>query len=123
MVPSEINDKELLYRAVPNKPQLWKEKDNRPSSALFKDSKGVSVDRDGNRPDNEIVENFKSKFPCRAVVKVTAGKCRELEALVLAKPLEDNPFHAEIHNNREKIQLSSSKARKLSKAVDVILLN
>lgn len=27
----------------------------RPSSALFKDSKGVSVDRDGNRSEHEII--------------------------------------------------------------------
>ena len=42
-----------VYRRVKSKPVFMKE--GRPSSALFKDSKGVSVDRDAGRNLNDII--------------------------------------------------------------------
>jgi hypothetical protein len=54
MLPQEIADAEVLFRAVPKKPHMWKKAEERPSSAVFKDSKGISVDRDGGRSENEV---------------------------------------------------------------------
>ena len=54
MLPEKIESEEQLYRAIPNKPQLWKDSDGRPTSAIFKDSQGVSVDRDGKRNKERI---------------------------------------------------------------------
>jgi hypothetical protein len=112
MLPSIVNDDELLYRAITRIPHLWKNEQNRPSSAAFKDSKGVSVDRDGEREESEIIRVMKSRFELKAVVKLETSYCKSIETKVLARPLEDNIFHAEIHD-LEKINLSSSKAKKL----------
>jgi hypothetical protein len=60
MVNNEVSNNEWLYRMVLNKPNYWKENENRVSSAAFKDSKGVSVDRDGERPESKIIEELNS---------------------------------------------------------------
>jgi hypothetical protein len=119
MLPSFINDDELLYRAIIRIPYLWKNEDNRPSSAAFKDSKGVSVDRDGEREEAEIIRILKSKFGLKAIVKLQASYCRSIETKVVARPLEDNIFHAEIHD-LDKVTLSAAKAKKLAKACEIV---
>ena len=87
ILPDEISDAEMLYRSVPDKPNMWKPEFNRPSSALFKDSKGVSVDRDGGRSIEEIIANFDRKMPERGLVSITAGECRKIGTKPVAKPL------------------------------------
>lgn len=50
MLDDEVKDSERLYSAIKiSIPHVWKKDVNRPSSAAFKDSKGVSVDREGER--------------------------------------------------------------------------
>ena len=53
---------EKLFRAVKNKPVFWNIKTNRVSSAIFKDSHGVSVNRSGDRTDVESVRAMKNKY-------------------------------------------------------------
>ena len=55
-------DWSAIYRRVKSKPIFMKE--GRPSSALFKDSKGVSVDRDGSR---EICSIIAAEARCPSV--------------------------------------------------------
>lgn len=94
-----------------------------PTSAIFKDSNGISVDRDGKREEINIVNSFKKRFPdFKAIVKVKTYDCKNLQVgnvkislLVLAKPLENNIYHAEIHQSKEKAALTSGQARALAK--------
>lgn len=121
---SKINNNEKLYRVVKlSKPQLWDAENGRPSSALFKDSKGVSVDRDGNRNEKEIIkllsENAHNEL-LRAAVYLESSFCYKIPVKLIAKPIENNQYHAEIHNSDEKIELTKSKAKKLSKNCEVI---
>lgn len=44
MLPTEILDSEILFKAIKPLEHFWK--GGHPSSAAFKDSKGLSVDRD-----------------------------------------------------------------------------
>ena len=121
-----VTDEEILYRAVTLNPIFWKNDCQRPSSALFKDSKGVSVDRDGQRTDNDIIKNFNEKFKnnIKAIVSINAATCRnELNLFLKASPCDDNIYHAEIHNSDKEIQLKSSQARRLSEKVKIIYLN
>ncbi len=54
VVSQIIADDEYLYRGII---QLnWDYENNRPSSATFKDSKGVSVDRDSYRHEKECID-------------------------------------------------------------------
>ena len=57
----KIDSEETLYRAV--LPVIvWDEENGKFSTALFKDDKGVSVDRQGGRTSENIYLNFKEKF-------------------------------------------------------------
>jgi hypothetical protein len=49
LLSPEFSDAENLFREVIE--NNWDYEENRPSSAIFKDSKGVSVDRDGGRTE------------------------------------------------------------------------
>lgn len=120
MLPTTINDVEELYRAVTRKPNMWKSQEDRPSSALFKDSKGVSVDRDGGRSLDDICRSFERRIEMQALVSLSVGECRKLQTYPVAKPEGDNPFHAEIHDSPNRVQLSSKKARDLAKAFKTV---
>lgn len=122
-----IKNHEKLYRAVKlAKPQLWDEENGRPSSALFKDSKGVSVDRDGNRSETEIISKLSKNLnddQLKAVIYLDASFCYEIPVEILYKPLQDNEYHAVIHDSNERIELTKSKARKLSRNCKIIQID
>jgi len=85
MLNQEILNEEYLYRRIPNNPHQWKV--DRPSSAAFKDSfGGTSVDRKGERTENDVVNNFTNNFSLKAVVKVSAGYCRNVDAHPIYTP-------------------------------------
>ncbi len=115
MLQPEISDPELLYKAIKPLEHFWK--DGYPSSAAFKDSKGLSVDRDGGRPKQEIIDNLKSRFETIAIVSVLAKTCREIGTYPVSRPLEANIYHAEIHRSETEISLTSSLAKKLRDSV------
>lgn len=122
MLDEYIENSEYLYRRVILNPNFWDFDNNKPTSAIYKDSYGVSVDRQSDRTDESIIEVFK-KLPIRAVVKIQAQTCRYLDTLLVYKPVEDNIFHSEIHDSLEKIQINSSKAKKLRDNSTIIYLN
>src|SRR5690625_3134782 len=121
-----IEKHEQLYRKVIMKPNFWKKDLGKPSSAVFKDSKGVSVDRDGERSECDITETFKERFGAenmKAIVAITAEFCYEIDTHLVYSPTEDNKYHAEIHASVDKIPLGTSKARKLAKECTIIWKN
>lgn len=115
-----ISGNETLFRGIVRNPNFWKNKTNLPSSAAFKDSKGVSVDRDGNRNTDECIRFLNSRLDLRAVVSINAQDVIDLSLLLIPKEEEDNPYHAEIHQSEERIPLTSGQARALSKKVTVV---
>lgn len=118
---SVIHDLEILYRAVPNDPNLWKVRENRPSSALFKQRNGVSVDRDAGRSLKNIKKHIYQNRPNDyGVVCISARICKLLETKPIALPEPNNKYHCEIQNNNGDKELPRSKAKKLSNFVEVI---
>lgn len=117
MASDEFVPDELLFRAVPE--IQWVAAENRVSSAAFKDSGGVSVDRQFERPEEDCVklmlsrEKFKN---AKAIVKVTVRDCIENNAKPVYSPTEDNEFHSEIHRIDGTITLSQGVANKLSRS-------
>lgn len=110
-----VEDDEILHRAVKPNLTFWSTKDNRPTSALFKDSKGVSVDRTGSRSESEIRSSMLAKFPgLRGEIQVLTLDSRKLFCKVEPDSRIDNPFHALIKGG-ENIQLSNKQARELAK--------
>lgn len=117
---------ERLYRKVIKKPDFWKKESGKPSSAVFKDSKGVSVDRDGGRGEREIISTFHSRFGkehMKAIVSITAGFCKDIGTHLKYTPTEDNCYHSEIHRSPEKVTLTNAQARKIAKNCEVVYLN
>lgn len=60
-----VQRNEMLYRVIKrSQPDSMDEK-GRPTSALFKQDNGVSVDRDGSRNEKIIIKTFKERFDKR----------------------------------------------------------
>lgn len=113
-------------------------KDGRPSSALFKDSKGVSVDRDAGRRLEDIIvdeerlhalynagmsdEEIKEKGEkLKAIVSLTDEQCDAVKVCVIPDPIEgENENHALIQKSETEIQLSKSQARNLAKMATIV---
>ena len=115
---SDIQDSEILYRAI--HPSFWNYEEDRPTSALFKDRKGVSVDRDGERTETEAVDfllNLRENF---GAGKLNAGQTRNVGTYLQPDNIPGNNFHALILESESKVQLSNSKAKKLSRMIDII---
>ena len=104
---------ECLYRGLH---PMWIEDDNTVSSAAFKDSGGVSVDRDGGRCQQECVDRLLEAIPQLAgVCKLSVGDVEACDAITVYRPLSDNEYHSEIHDFVGQVQIKSkSKAKKLS---------
>ena len=114
----DFSPDENLYRAVKPKPIFWKMAVNRPSSALFKDSNGVSVDRQADRTVDEALETVRENFSeiqLKAIVGIMVKECEGIGAIVKYKPIESNTFHSEIHNSLEEAQLTDGKAKRLAR--------
>lgn len=125
-----------VYRRVKSKPVFMKE--GRPSSALFKDSKGVSVDRDAGRSLNDIIvdeerlhalynvgmteEEVKEKGEeLKAIISLTDEQCDSVEVCVIPDPIAgENENHAVIQKSKTEIQLSKSQARNLAKMSTIV---
>lgn len=116
MNPEYIEISEVLYRAVTSNPFMWKATVNRPSSAVFKDSHGASVDRDGGRTVHECCDYMETHlcFPLKAIISITAKSCEVIGVLPVPRATADNPFHAEIHESVSLMKISDKKARQLA---------
>lgn len=114
---NKIEDTEILYRVV-------RESDpdgfisGKPTAALFMDERGVSVDRDGERTENEIIKTFKARFGRRndykTAVKITAKECRDVETYPNPTGNKKNIYHAEIWESKDEKVISLFKAIKLA---------
>lgn len=129
-------DWSAIYRRVKSKPIFMKE--GRPSSALFKDSKGVSVDRDGGRELCDIIadeERLHSLYTngssdeelrergegLKAIIQLTDLQCDQVEVCVIPDPInEENEYHALLQRSETEIQLSKSQAKALARSATVI---
>src|SRR5699024_1073570 len=121
-----FDNREQLFRKVILNPNFWKKETGRPSSAVFKDSKGVSVDRDGGRDQKQVIETFKNRFGeknMKALVTLTVECCKEVDVFLKYAPVTDNKYHTEIHNTSTEVPLTSGKARKLAKKCEIVWEN
>lgn len=117
-----VQKNELLYRVIKrSQPDSMDEK-GRPTSALFKQENGVSVDRDGERNEVAIIETFKGRFDKRfkGLVKVGADICIENDMAVIPET-SLNIYHAEIFENMDKDPLGQLKALILADQSEVVI--
>ncbi|MFH6603443.1 hypothetical protein ACEZ3G_08140 [Maribacter algicola] len=113
-----ISDEEFLFRGVLK--INWNNRENRISSSAFKDSQGCSVDRCNFRNHNDVANSIFVKKDFFTVAKIQTLNVRSVPTKVKYLPVEDNPYHSEIHDEENRIQLRPSKAKKISKQVEII---
>ena len=115
---------ETLLRGINRLPDFWNDEQNRPSSAAFKDRKGLSVNRTGENGEHYdgSLKYLKDELGerLRAVVEIDVDICNELELYLKYCPVNDNIYHSEIHKSENEPSLPSSVSRKLSKACTII---
>ena len=117
-----VQRNELLYRVVKRSQPDSMDETGRPTSALFKQEDGVSVDRDGKRTEKEIINTFKNRFSTRfkGLVRVGANVCIDNSMAVIPET-SCNIYHAEIFENEKKDPLGLLKALILADSSDVIV--
>lgn len=118
----KVQRNELLYRVIKrSQPDSMDEK-GRPTSALFKQDNGVSVDRDGDRDEEVIIKTFKDRFNRRfkGLVKVGANVCIDNSMAVIPET-SSNVYHAEIFENEDKAPLGQLNALILADSSDVVV--
>ena len=111
---------EKLYRVIKRSRPDTIDQDV-PTSALFRRDDGVSVDRDGDRPEDEIIACFKDRFGPRftGLVRVGADVCIDNDMAVIP----DHDYHAEIFDNLQKEPLSQLKALILADSCKIVTLD
>ena len=126
MLSNDIQGHEQLYRAVKRSRPDCLDGDNIPTSAMFKDVNGVSVDRDGKREEPEII-----RFMCevslpkrvKGIARLSVADCRETGAEVESAPSEVNPYHANIFLDSSDIRRYNIQALKLARASKLIFFD
>lgn len=104
---NSVTDEENVFRGIINVAGMLDRYGN-PATGCLKQSNGVSVDRDGNRSDEDVIQFMVSKrlsnrAPFIKFLKMNVGMLRRNEWDVDAKPVIDdenpdlnNPYHAEM---------------------------
>lgn len=126
MLSNDIQAHEQLYRAVKRSKPDWLDSNNRPTSAMFKDDGGVSVDRDGARGEPEIF-NFMCEISLpkrvKGIVRLPVSECFSAGTKVEAAPSEVNPYHANIFLDSHDIRVQNIQALKLARASRLVFFD
>ena len=125
MAGDVVEGSESLYRVVKRSRPDCITANRKVSPALYKDSNGVSVDRDGGRSEEEIVRFITEvTFPRRAkaIASLLVSTCYGVGSRVEAKPSETNPYHANIYLDSDE-EKGNLQALQLADASQVIYFN
>lgn len=93
------------------------------SSAVFKDTYGVSVDRKWHRDVREAVNELRTRLAGKQgktvedykVISVKKSDCDKVNAFCEYSPERDNRYHSLIKKSSAEIKLTKSQARYLAK--------
>jgi len=110
MLSDSILDSEWLYRAI--NPMYFREVGF--STSAFKDKKGASVDRDGDREEPVIIHALLTGLPEWGAVRLLAQVCRACDTFPIAKAEPENRYHAEIHQSKDRVKISKTRLKCLT---------
>ncbi len=112
---------ERLYRAVyPPEimPMFWKE-NGELSSAVFKDKRGLSVERAGDRDESSVINDMRLFF-CGTIISILVKDCFECESVLRYLPTRRSIYHSEVHGGESKLLLSQSQCKYLAKRARIV---
>ena len=114
---------EQFYRVI-NRSQPYSFEKNKISSALFKDPKGLSMDKKGERNEDDAVKFMENYFRERfkGVARLGHKKLEKAETYIENSPSEKNEYHVQVYENSEKDPISSLKALILADSAELVLL-
>jgi hypothetical protein len=115
---TDFEEDEYLYRGILE--VFWDFENDRPTSAIFKDSKGVSVDRSFDRNEDDCVTFLKKNKKFYRICNIQVKEVKSVDVIVIYKKIPENIYHSEIHDSSEKIQIKGSKAKKLRDKINKI---
>ncbi|MCH7723614.1 MAG: hypothetical protein IIA49_13050 [Bacteroidetes bacterium] len=105
----------MFYRRI-----LWKKRYSRPSSVIFSDPNGLSVERDGDRTEDKVMDFFVTNNFFGYLIKLNAGACRQVNTYPLPKPSKHSDYHSEIHDSENQILISDDKREALAKITEEV---
>ena len=121
----------FVTRRVNAKPIFFK--DGRLSSALFKDSNGVSVNIDAGRSNEDIIEDEvrlhelynkdeedAEKRTLKSIATVTKNIIEDKSVYICASPEENNRYHCLLFGDSNKKELKPSQAKALAREAKFI---
>ena len=111
-----FDKKEKLLRAVRPNSIYWE--NGRLSSAAFKDSAGLSVDRVFDRPLSLAVDVMKENLD-GSIVSVKVENCDDVNACVKYLPSPRNAYHSEIHKDEKTKRLAEFQAKGLARCAKI----
>ena len=123
---NSVQINEQLHRAVKRSKPDWLDVQNRPTSAMFKDDNGVSVDRDGGREECDIIEFMRTiSLPRRVkgIARLSAEACFQAGCDVKPASSDKNPYHANIFLDSSDIHKQNIQALKLARVSEIIFLD
>ncbi|MCF0224553.1 MAG: hypothetical protein HUK20_09800 [Fibrobacter sp.] len=111
-----VEDREFVFRGIVDKPEGIFDRHGKLATGCLKQSTGVSVDRDGNRTDKEVIDFMVANRPAAnrkfvKFLKMNVGNIRSHEWRVDAAPLPTNEFHAEMDQVVPSKHLNQENAR------------
>lgn len=119
-----VSDTEYLYRAVKIRDELYLDAGRKPTSAMFKDDKGVSVIRDGGRDEQTVTKSFTdSKLwskRLKALGKVYTAECKSFGAFIVEDPSTQDIHHSLIFGDEEKSPLSNIQSLKIARSCKIV---
>lgn len=116
---AEIKNHENLYRAVrPNK-RFWK-RNGKLSPAAFKDERGLSLDRDGDRIENKVIEDFRIRKFVGTLISLSAKQFREINVFLKPDP-KYWPYHVLAQDSPDEIVISDEKCDKLRQVANFVI--
>lgn len=124
-----LNNIGELYRVIKrSRPDTIKRRNGKVvgvSSALFKDEGGVSVDQKKERSEEAAIDGLRKFFKQRlkGVASLFKSDVVDAEAVLIPKPSDNLPYHAEIHNSHDEILLDDEQALQLADSCNLIYLD
>ncbi len=112
MLTEEFSLDENLFRSVSD--VQWDYTEDKPSTAVFKDSFGASFDRQGERSIEEACATMVEKFfETKAIIYLSVRDCLLAGSKPVYKPEPDNIYHCILIRPDANLKLSDSTRKKL----------